>query len=327
MKIPPKYTVTTEMLSLISQIEAKKIYFSSLNLSPNVKEQIMRVSLLKSSLFSARIEGNPLELPDLESKDAEEEKKEEIFNIIDAISLLDTKLTTGMLSKNLPLELHNCILKNIAPDAGHFRKEISAIFNQSGIALYLPPPPSNIHLLLNKLFIYINSNMEKFPVITAFITHLVFEKIHPFLDGNGRVGRILIAAVLKAKGWDFSFAVPFEEYLDTHKSEYYYHLDKGLQDTNNYLIFMLEAYLNQLNKIKEQIEEEVTKERKVFLPPRQEEIINIIKDHAVVSFDMIRRRFLKVPERTLRYDLKRLVDQGFIEKSGQTKGSYYRLKQ
>lgn len=141
MKIPPKYTVTAEMLSLISQIEAKKIYFSSLNLPLNVKEQIIRVSLLKSSLFSARIEGNPLELSDLESKDAEQEKKQEIFNIIDAISLLDTKLTTGMLTKDLLLELHNCILKSISPDAGCFRKEVSAIFNQSGIAVYVPPPP------------------------------------------------------------------------------------------------------------------------------------------------------------------------------------------
>lgn len=189
------------------------------------------------------------------------------------------------------------------------------------------PPPSNIHSLLNKLLIYINSDMEKFPIITSFITHLLFEKIHPFLDGNGRVGRILIAAVLKAKGWNFSFVVPFEEYLDAHKNEYYFHLDKGLQHTNDYLIFMLEAYFNQLNKIKEQIEEEVAKDKEVFLPPRQEEIINIIKDHAVVSFDTIRRRFLKVPERTLRYDLKKLVDQGFIEKSGQTRGRYYRLKQ
>lgn len=315
------------MLSLISQIEAQKIYFSSLGLSPNIREQIIRVSLLKSSLFSARIEGNPLELSDLESKDVEQEKKQEIFNIMDAISLLDTKLTTGMLSNDLLLELHNRILKNITPYPGHFRKEVSAIFNQSGIAVYMPPPPANIHSLVDKLLIYINSDMEKFPIITAFIAHLVFEKIHPFLDGNGRVGRILIAAVLKSKGWDFSFAVPFEEYLNTHKSEYYYHLDKGLQNANDYLIFMLEAYLNQLNKIKEQIEQEVIKERKVFLPPRQEEIINIIKDHIVVSFDMIRRRFLKIPERTLRYDLKKLVDQGFIEKSGQTRGRYYRIKQ
>ncbi len=63
-----------------------------------------------------------------------------------------------------------------------------------------------------------------------------------------------------------------------------------------------------------------------FLPPRQEEILNIIKDHMVVSFDMIRRRFTKVPKRTLRWDLKKLLDRKLIEKSGETRGRYYRVR-
>ena len=64
----------------------------------------------------------------------------------------------------------------------------------------------------------------------------------------------------------------------------------------------------------------------VFLPPRQEEIYNIIRDHRTLSFDMIRRRFLCVPERTLRYDLKKLLDRDLIEKTGETRGRYYRFK-
>lgn len=64
-----------------------------------------------------------------------------------------------------------------------------------------------------------------------------------------------------------------------------------------------------------------------FLLPRRFEILNIIKDHGSVSFDMIRRRFLNVNERTLRYDLKQLQDKGFIRKRGTTKGAYYEVKQ
>lgn len=88
---------------------------------------------------------------------------------------------------------------------------------------------------------------------------------------------------------------------------------------------MLEAYLNQLETLKRQLEEEAVKKQE-FLSPRQEEIVNIIKDHHVVSFDMIGRRFLKIPKRTLRYDLKKLVDKGLIEKRGETRGRYYRIK-
>lgn len=326
MQIPPHFSVTAEILSFISKIEVLRLHFASFDLAPNLKEKIRRVSLLKSSLFSARIEGNPLELADLNSKDADRLKKMEIFNIMEAINLIETKVKKGSLSRNLLLDLHAHTLKNISPDAGHFRKEASAIFNQAGVAVYMPPSPSKVLQLLNKLLIYINSDKEKFPLITAFIAHLVFEKIHPFLDGNGRVGRLLIAAVLKSKGWDFTFTVPFEEYLDNNKDEYYYHLDKGLQSTNEYLIFMLNAFLNQTDQIKAQIEQELAKRKEPFLPPRQEEIYNIIKDHAVVSFDMIKRRFYNIPDRTLRYDLKKLTDNGFIEKSGETKGRYYRVK-
>lgn len=314
------------MLSFISKIEAERLYLSSLNLADTIKENIQRVSLLKSSLFSARIEGNSLRISDFEfGSETEAEKKQEIFNIVKAINFVDKNIKRNVLTKDIILDLHALVLKDVAPDVGRFRTEISAIFNQAGAAVYMPPPPTQASKLLDDLLIYVNSE-EKFPLIIAFVAHLIFEKIHPFLDGNGRVGRLLISAILKAKGWDFSFAVPFEEYLDEHKDEYYFHLDRGLQNTNSYLEFMLEAFSKQIEKIKNQINEEINKEAHPFLPPRQEEILNIIKDQIIISFDMVRRRFMQVPPRTLRYDLKKLLDRKLIEKSGETRGRYYRIR-
>lgn len=324
MKIPPSYTVTPEMLALIAKIETVRLHISSLGLSKPLKEKIQRVSLLKSSLYSARIEGNPLELADVELVGKKSQKKLEVFNIIQAIKFIDERTHKGNLNKDIFLQIHSRVLKNLNPDAGRLRREASAIFNQAGVAVYMPPPASGISKLLDSLLMFINSDQEKFPLVIAFVAHLVFEKIHPFLDGNGRVGRLLIAAVLKSRSWDFTFSVPFEEYLDNHKDDYYFHLDKGLENTNDYLLFMLEAFWQQTQAIKAQIEEELKKDQKVFLPPRQEEIYNIIRDHKVVSFDTIRRRFTKIPGRTLRYDLKKLLDRGLIEKSGETRGRYYR---
>lgn len=324
MDIPPQYSVDQKILELISQIEVLRLYFSSINISPEIKTKIQRVSILKSSLFSARIEGNSLLLSDLDNRDTEKQKKLEVFNIKDAINLIEggkEKLVT----KKMILKLHGRVLNNLSLNAGYFRKEPSAIFNSAGIAVYLPPSPSKFPKLLDKLLDYINSPLEKFPLITALIAHLVFEKIHPFLDGNGRVGRLLISLVLKVKDWNFQFSIPFEEYLDIHKEQYYYHLDNGLLETNSYLVFMLEAIFFELKDLKKKIDEEVEGEG-FFLPPRQDEIAKIIKDHKILSFDGIRRRFLKVPERTLRYDLEKLVKKGIIEKTGETRGRYYRTK-
>ena len=326
MNIPPLYTVTPEILALIAKIESERLHIASLDLPKPLKDKIQRVSLLKSSLFSARIEGNPLKLADIEVQDKKSQEKLEVFNITQAIRFIDGHVTKGDLKKDLLLQIHMRVLKELSPDAGHLRHEASAIFNQAGVAVYTPPPASHISKLIDSLLSFVNSDTEKFPLIAAFVAHLVFEKIHPFLDGNGRVGRLLIAAVLKTRGWGFTFTVPFEEYLDNHKDDYYFHLDKGLENTNDYLLFMLEAFWQQTQTIKAQIEEELKKDQKVFLPPRQEEIYNIIGDHKVVSFDTIRRRFAKVPERTLRYDLKKLLDKKLIEKSGETRGRYYRVK-
>jgi len=326
MWIPPLYTTTNRIISLITKIEVLRIHFSSANLPPKIMDKIKRISLLKSSLYSARIEGNTLEISDLESKNTEKQKKKEILNLIDAANLINRIKVDEPLSKNILLKLHLVVLKDLSPDAGQIRTEVSVIFNQANVAVYLPPRPSQINPLLNQLLQFINSKKEGFPLVTAFLSHLIFEKIHPFLDGNGRVGRLLISAVLKSYGWNFAFAVPFEEYLDAHKSDYYFHLDKGLQNTNEYLEFMLEAYLDQLETLKNQLEEEIANKQR-FLAPRQEEIVNIMKDHKVISFDMIRRRFPKIPGRTLRYDLKSLVDKGLIETSGKTRGRYYRIVQ
>jgi len=63
----------------------------------------------------------------------------------------------------------------------------------------------------------------------------------------------------------------------------------------------------------------------LLLPPRQEEIYYLIKDHRLISFDFIHRRFMAVPIRTLHYDLEILQKKGYIVKIGRTRGALYRL--
>lgn len=326
MVIPPQYTITPQILELVAKIEAIRIYFSSVKIPDLLKENIQRVSILKSSLFSARIEGNPLTLKEFDTSSGSDQKKIEVLNILNAASFIDKQLKTGgkILKKNI-LDLHKIVMDNLTAEKGVFRNEMGAIFNMAGVAVYVSPSPKEIPALINKLLEYSNSDFEKFPIVNAFISHLIFEKIHPFLDGNGRVGRLLVFLILKFKKQGFEISIPFEEYLDLHKDEYYYHLDKGLKEPGNYLLFMLEAFYNQSEKTKELIETELKKEQTFFLPPRQEEIFNIIKDHEVVSFDTIRRRFTEVPERTLRWDLKKLLGLNLIIKSGKTKGSFYKV--
>lgn len=326
MKIPPEYQLIPEIFELLSKIEANRLFLSSLKTSPEIKEKIERQSLLKSSLYSARIEGNPLSFGDLDIS-SEERKKSEIFNILKAIKFINKNIKKkSKITKKLILNLHKIIFEKIST-GGFFRKEMGAIFNQAGVAVYVSPPPTEIDKLITLLLNYINSNKERFPLICAFISHLVFEKIHPFIDGNGRVGRLFVLAILKSKNFDFSLHIPFEEYLDEHKDEYYYFIDKGFGKTNDYLTFMLKSFLEETEKVKDLVLKKPKEKKALLLPPRQEEIYRIIKDHPLIPFDSIKRRFLKVPPRTLRYDLKKLVEKKLVVKIGKTKGSYYQINE
>lgn len=324
MQIPPKYSVTPEMVELLAKIEAIRQYLLTIEIPITLKKRIHRISLLKSSLYSAKIEGNPLNLDTIRNS-PDKIKRLEITNIEKALIFI-SKQKIKKIGQSMIKNLHKIVMDKIHFQAGRYRTEMSAVFNQAGVAIYVCPSPNRITQLSTLLIDYANSQKEKFPLIKAFVTHLLFEKIHPFLDGNGRVGRLMIPLICLISNYRFEPSVSFEESLNDNKTDYYYHLDFGLKNTNEYLIFMLMMFLKQIEKLKKEIEQEINKKTIIYLPPRQEEILNIIRDHNNVTFDFIRRRFLKIPPRTLRFDLKKLAEKKVIIKIGQTKGSFYKIK-
>ena len=320
MQIPPRYEVTPKMIGIIAKIDANREFIASINPPKIVIEKIHSASLLKSSLYSARIEGHTATFEELDEK---KQEQLEIFNILKTIRYIKRQVKKNTkINKTFVSRLHSLAMQGISGEAGRFRTESTAIFNQAGVVIYLPPPPIKVSEHILALCTFINGKYEQFPLVNAFITHLIFEKIHPFLDGNGRVGRLLVYAIFQSKGYDFGMHIPFEEYIDNHKQDYYYALDIGLQDPNEYLVFMLEAYYAQTENIKKLLLSEQNSPA-VLLPPRQEEIYRIIRDHKTISLDFISRRFMKVPKRTIRYDLKKLVDAGLVAKIGQTRGVIY----
>ncbi len=327
MLIPPKYTLTPEISQLLSSIEASRAVIESIDIPKEVEMNIRRSSSLKSSLFSARIEGNTLTLDDISGRSGKDIEKIEIFNILKALNSISDK-SSKRLTINDIKNYHKIVMKGLVGESGlgQFRKEVSAIFNSGGIAVYMPPPPSQVMSLTESLLKFVNSEKEQFVPIRACLAHYIFEKIHPFLDGNGRIGRLLIQVVLHKSGYGMKGLLPIEEYLDTHRSGYYEVLENKESDVTDYLEFMLRAIAHTADKARQQISMKKEFAPEDSLLPRRSEILNVIRDHKMVNFDQIRRRFMRVNERTLRYDLKKLTDAGYIKKLGNTKGVYYEAK-
>lgn len=325
MLIPPKYTLNNKITQLLNEIEASKAVIDALPLSPEIEMNIRRRSTLQSSLFSARVEGNTLTLADL-TPGSKVQKKAEVFNILKALEWLREREKKDITESDL-LTLHKITMKGLHEDAGRFRNENSATFNSAGIAVYMHPPAKQAKRFFERLLKFVNSERETLVPIRAALAHYSFEKIHPFLDGNGRCGRLLLQKVLMQGGYGMKGLVALEEYLDNHRSEYYRALEEPEKEVTDYLIFMLEALSETSKKAAKLIQNAKELNPEDGLLPRRAEIVKITREQKLITINMLKRRFLSINERTLRFDVKKLVDDGYLKKLGTTRGVYYSLRE
>ncbi len=326
MRIPPEFKFTEKILNYISLIDEKIGILKNKKIPQKSLENLKIESLLKSSLFSAKIEGNKLSLKDVIHLSTKKREHLEVRNIIRALKYISLNIKKN---QNITLKfikrLHAISMNKLIDDIGFFRNKQNAIFNKEGFVVYMPPSPEEAMITLKRLIKYINSEKHiDFPMVKAAITHYIFEKIHPFIDGNGRVGRLIIYAIFRILNYPILDIVSFEEKLNEKKEDYYYFLEDE-KNLHEFIEFMLEIFDESIDSVIEKIEKKSPTGSSNLLP-RREEILQIVKDHKIVSLDFLSRRFQEIPERTLRNDLEDLVSRDLIIKLGKTRGVVYQFK-
>lgn len=322
MELNHTFKITPHIQKLLNSLENQKKSFELIPQIPQITQQLHRQSLLKSAVYSARIEGNTLEENEFKfGKTSKKRERLEIQNLVDALTWLHRQ-DNQWFDTDLIKKLHQKVTQHLNPEAGKFRIEPSAIYNQAGIAIYIAPMVEEIRPLINQLIDSVTSS-KLHPAILAAISHYQFEKIHPFIDGNGRVGRLLTTQILRRHGLAFGGLLILEEYLEAKRQDYYDLLAKNTKDLTGWIEFFLETMVSQIELVFHQIEAPVSPESNLL--PRRLELLNIIRDHRDVSFDFLHRRFLDVPASTLRYDLQQLQKQKFIRKLGKTRGVRYTI--
>ena len=224
-----------ELASLLAKLSAADRALGRLDgislLLPN-KELFLYMYVRKEAVLSSQIEGTQSTLNDLLrlESDAGEgapiDDIREVSNYVSAMMHGLERIKTLPLSLRLIREMHSILLDSgrgagLAP--GDFRTTQNWIGGtRPGNAVYVPPPP---HLLMRSL-----GQFEKFiheetpsipPLIKAGLLHVQFESIHPFLDGNGRLGRLLVTLLLCANGVMREPLLYLSLYFKTHRADYY----------------------------------------------------------------------------------------------------------
>ncbi|MFG0283672.1 MAG: Fic family protein [Phycisphaerales bacterium JB039] len=193
----------------------------------------------KEAVLSAQIEGTQASLDDVLNKEAgipaDRKDVEDVLNYIDAlyrgIEALDESPGQRQIARGLICALHETMLRGTRGDgmhAGGYRKTQNWISRPGppgphplDSAVYVPPPPDQVEPLMANLIEFVNARDELALLYRAGLAHAQFETIHPFVDGNGRLGRLLITLMLYARGALSRPLLYLSAYLKANRTEYY----------------------------------------------------------------------------------------------------------
>ena len=254
----PPISLSNELVSKL--IDANKKLSMLEGLSSRIPNIDLFVSMYvrKEALLSSQIEGTQCTLDDIFNPNIENNTNlnvSDVVNYIKATEYALNRLQSLPLCNRLIKETHAVLMEGVRgqeKSPGEFRYSQNWIGGQGSTirnARYIPPNPGDMQTAMSDLEKYMNSDDSLDPLIQAALIHYQFETIHPFLDGNGRVGRLLITLFLMEKHLLSRPVLYVSYFLKINRIEYY---DRMTQvrvsgDYEQWVIFLLEALSNSAN--------------------------------------------------------------------------------
>ncbi len=231
--LPPKIKWSDQLLSLLSKADRSIAQLSEVGAAFPAPHVVVRPFIRREAVVSSRIEGTRTSLQELFTYEArqltliENPEAHEVHNYVEALDFGLGRVGSLPISQRLIRELHTQLMEGVRGDyatPGEFRRSQNWIGGPGATietASYVPPPVEDMLVCLSDLEKYIHSRSDMPPLIRIGLIHYQFEAIHPFLDGNGRVGRLLISLLLSA--WDLlpQPLLYLSAYIEAHRQEYY----------------------------------------------------------------------------------------------------------
>ena len=236
----PPYEITNSILKLISSISER---IGEINASHLIKPQteLRKRNKIKTIQSSLEIEGNTLTVEQitalLDNKRVIAPAKD-ITEVKNAITVYDSIQAYKFDSISDFKKAHKTLMYNLIDSAGEFRKTGVGVVKGSKVQ-HLAPPGPIVNGLMNELFKYLKQN-DDIPLIKSCVFHYELEFIHPFVDGNGRMGRLWQTVILTQHNPLFEF-IPVESIIKEKQDQYYLSLNRAdkLGQATPFIEFML----------------------------------------------------------------------------------------
>lgn len=336
----PQFTINNKILKNIGSIEGAKQIIENAPLLPYWEKKFQDDAILRTTHYGTHIEGNELSLTqvqkvlDGERVVARERDVQEVINYRKLNERME-KLAQVAIDEDMIKEIHRIVVEKVLDHTpGEYRDKSVVIRNSiTGEVSFRPPNAIEVPWQMRDLLMFINEDHDIHPVLKAGVVHYEFVRIHPFVDGNGRVGRALSTLVLFRQGYDIRQFFSLEEHFDNDPEAYYDALqsvEKKRGDQTEWLAYFTECLAIELSRIKERIEsisiDTNLKKRlggPIMLSDRQLKIIEYVQKIGYLENKTFESLFPMVSEDTVLREVQDLVKKGIIKKQGVTKGVKY----
>lgn len=320
MENRPPYSITPEIVHLIAGISEAigRIRTAHLYKQPAELRKKNRIKTIQSSL---QIEGNTLSIDQvtdvLENKRVLAPQKDilEVKNAIEAYDKINEFSPFGLTSFT---SAHAILMKGLQERSGHFRSKSVGIAKGKKIT-HIAPPASRVPGLMKALFRYLKKDKEIL-LIKSCVFHYEMEFIHPFTDGNGRMGRLWQTVLLTRYHEIFAF-LPIETLIKKKQRNYYeiLALSDKLGHSTRFIEFMLQIIL-------ESLEELLSTQSKTVIPDERIEIYRAYIGKNTFTRKMYISYFNNISTATASRDLQRATAENILSRKGEKNKAVYKFK-
>ncbi len=313
----PPYEITSKILKYITSVSEKIGEVNAKHLiktNPTLRKQ----NQIKTIHSSLRIEGNTLTEEQitaiLENKRVVGPEKD-ILEVLNALEVYKNINKLNPQKETDFLKAHKLLLNKLIEKPGKYRNQGVGIVKGSKVA-HIAPPFENVPFLMKDLFEYLKDKSE-LTLIKSCVFHYEMEFIHPFLDGNGRMGRLWQTLILMQDYPVFEF-LPFETLISKNQDEYYKALSQSDKEgkSTKFIEYMLKIIDYSLSELLENSSKKLTENDRItlFLEKNKSEFTR--KDYL--------NYFKDISSATASRDLRHAVESNLIVKDGDKKTTTYK---